>query len=188
MRCRTSPGARRWRGKAIDQANRDPLLGNVAGADGLKTGHTDEAGYSFTGSAMQNGRRLIMVVAGLDSFNQRKEESVKFMNWGFGAWSAKPIVSKGKQVATAEVQLGDRRAGSGWSPPTTSPSPCPSGSNPAMTASVVYDGPLKAPIKAGDHVADLVVKTPGMPDQTLPAGRRQGCRRRPGSSAAPGRG
>jgi D-alanyl-D-alanine carboxypeptidase (penicillin-binding protein 5/6) len=154
-------------GKAIDQANRDPLLGNVAGADGLKTGHTDEAGYSFTGSAIQNGRRIIMVIAGLDSFNGRKEESIKFMNWGFGAWSAKPIVSKGKEVATADVQLGSAST-VGLVAADNLAVTVPSGSNPAMTASVVYDGPLKAPIKAGDHVADLVVKSPGMTDQRFP--------------------
>jgi len=85
-------------GSAIDQANRDPLLGVVAGADGLKTGHTDEAGYSFVGSANQNGRRLIMVAAGFTSSNQRKDESIKFMNWGFRAWQSHPIVAKGKQI------------------------------------------------------------------------------------------
>ncbi|MBN8814762.1 MAG: D-alanyl-D-alanine carboxypeptidase [Sphingomonas sp.] len=154
-------------GKDIDQANRDPLLGNVNGADGLKTGHTEEAGYSFTGSAMQNGRRLIMVIAGLDSFNGRKEESIKFMNWGFGAWSAKPIVSKGKEVATAEVQLGSSST-VGLVAADNLAVTVPSGSNPAMTASVVYDGPIKAPIKAGDHIADLIVKTPGMNDQRFP--------------------
>jgi len=90
-------------GNAITQANRDPLLGRVAGADGLKTGHTDEAGYGFTGSAEQNGRRLVMVMAGLTSFNQRADESVNFMNWGFRAWQAKPVAAKGKQVGTAQV-------------------------------------------------------------------------------------
>ncbi|QDZ07524.1 D-alanyl-D-alanine carboxypeptidase [Sphingomonas panacisoli] len=154
-------------GKDIDQANRDPLLGNVNGADGLKTGHTEEAGYSFTGSAMQNGRRLIMVIAGLDSFNGRKEESIKFMNWGFGAWSAKPIVSKGKEVAKADVQLGSSST-VGLVAADNLAVTVPSGSSPNMTASVVYDGPLKAPIKAGDHVADLIVKTPGMTDQRFP--------------------
>ena len=154
-------------GTAIDQANRDPLLGNVNGADGLKTGHTEEAGYSFTGSAIQNGRRIIMVIAGLDSFNGRKEESIKFMNWGFGAWSAKPIVSKGKEVATADVQLGSASTVALVAAENLAVT-VPSGSNPAMTASVVYDGPLKAPIKAGDHVADLIVKTPGMTDQRFP--------------------
>src|SRR5688500_18224762 len=72
-------------GAPITQGNRNPLLGRVQGADGLKTGHTAEAGYGFTGSAEQNGRRLIMVMAGLDSFGQRVAESLKLMQWGFNA-------------------------------------------------------------------------------------------------------
>jgi D-alanyl-D-alanine carboxypeptidase (penicillin-binding protein 5/6) len=154
-------------GSAIDQANRDPLLGVVAGADGLKTGHTEEAGYSFVGSAIQNGRRLVMVVAGFTGFNQRKEESVKFMKWGFGAWQSHPIVAKGKQIATAEVQLGSSSS-VGLVAADNLAMTVPSGTTPNTNAKVVYDGPLKAPIKAGDHVADLIVTSPGMPDQRFP--------------------
>ena len=101
-------------GADITQANRNPLLGKVAGADGLKTGHTEEAGYGFTGSAEQNGRRLIMVIAGLDSFNQRISESVRLMQWGFNAWQAKPLFKAGTNVGTAQVQLGSR-AKCNWS-------------------------------------------------------------------------
>src|SRR3954464_2263418 len=90
----------------IEQGNRNPLLGRVPGADGLKTGHTDEAGYGFTGSAEQGGRRIIMVVAGLGSFNQRIDESVKFMDWGFQAWKSQPLFAEGQKVADARVQLG----------------------------------------------------------------------------------
>ncbi|WP_326524236.1 D-alanyl-D-alanine carboxypeptidase family protein [Sphingomonas sp.] len=154
-------------GSAITQANRDPLLGRVAGADGLKTGHTQEAGYGFTGSAEQGGRRLIMVVAGLTSFNQRIDESVKFMNWGFRSWKAKPVVAKGKRVSTAEVQLGSERE-VGLVAPDNLAITIPAGSDPKMTARVVYAGPLKAPIKAGQHVADLVVATEGGPTSTMP--------------------
>ncbi|WP_439654304.1 D-alanyl-D-alanine carboxypeptidase family protein [Sphingomonas mali] len=154
-------------GSAIDQANRDPLLGVVAGADGLKTGHTDEAGYSFVGSANQNGRRLIMVAAGFTSSNQRKDESIKFMNWGFRAWQSHPIVAKGKQIATAEVQLGSSSS-VGLVAADNLAMTVPSGTAPNTNAKVVYDGPLKAPIKAGDHVADLIVTSPGMPDQRFP--------------------
>jgi D-alanyl-D-alanine carboxypeptidase (penicillin-binding protein 5/6) len=93
-------------GTAITQANRDPLLGRVAGADGLKTGHTEEAGYGFTGSAEQNGRRLVLVVAGLKSSTERANESVRFMDWGFRAWQSKPIVAKGRKVEEASVQMG----------------------------------------------------------------------------------
>jgi serine-type D-Ala-D-Ala carboxypeptidase (penicillin-binding protein 5/6) len=154
-------------GANITQANRDPLLGRVAGADGLKTGHTEEAGYGFTGSAEQNGRRLVMVLAGLNSFNQRIEESVKFMNWGFRAWQAKPLVAKGKQVATAEVQLGDSSS-VGLVAGTPLTATLPAGAVPVLNAKVVYQGPIKAPIKAGQHIADLVVTSPGLPDQTMP--------------------
>lgn len=154
-------------GSAIDQANRDPLLGVVAGADGLKTGHTEEAGYSFVGSAIQNGRRLVMVVAGFTTYNQRKDESIKFMNWGFRAWQTHPIVAKGKEVATAEVQLGSSSS-VGLVAADNLAMTVPSGTTPNTNAKVVYDGPLKAPIKAGDHVADLIVTSPGMPDQRFP--------------------
>ncbi len=154
-------------GKDISQENRDPLLGWVAGADGLKTGHTDEAGYGFTGSADQGGRRLVMVVAGLNSFNQRIEESVKFMDWGFRAWQQKKLARRGKLIETADVQLGaDRHVGlvAGDDLKVT----LPGGAVPVLQGKVVYDGPIKAPIRAGQHVADLVVTSPGLPDQTLP--------------------
>lgn len=154
-------------GAAITQANRDPLLGRVAGADGLKTGHTEEAGYGFTGSAEQNGRRLVMVVAGLDSFNGRIEQSVSFMNWGFRAWTAKPVLAKGKRAQMAEVQLGEE-AEVGLVAPRDLAVTVPAGLGSDMKVRVVYNGPVKAPIKAGQHIADLVVSTPDMPSQTLP--------------------
>ena len=154
-------------GNAITQANRDPLLGRVAGADGLKTGHTEEAGYGFTGSAEQNGRRLVMVMAGLNSSNARAEESVKFMNWGFRAWQAKPVVAKGKKVADAEVQMGSSSS-VGLIAPRQLTVTLPAGLDPAISGKVVYQGPIKAPIKAGQHIADLVVTSPDMPAQRLP--------------------
>ncbi|MFN3433250.1 MAG: D-alanyl-D-alanine carboxypeptidase family protein [Sphingomonas sp.] len=154
-------------GADITQANRDPLLGRVAGADGLKTGHTDEAGYGFTGSAEQNGRRLVMVVAGLTSFNGRAEESVSFMNWGFRAWQAKPIVAAGKQVSEAEVQMGSASR-VGLVAPKQLTVTLPSGAVPQMNAKVVYEGPVRAPIKAGQHIADLVVSARDLPEQRLP--------------------
>jgi D-alanyl-D-alanine carboxypeptidase (penicillin-binding protein 5/6) len=153
-------------GQDITQANRDPLLGRVAGADGLKTGHTDEAGYGFTGSAEQNGRRLVMVVAGLNSFNQRIEESVRFMNWGFGAWKTKPIVAAGRRVETADVQLGDAST-VGLVAPKALGIAIPAGTTPDLQARVVYDGPVKAPIKKGQHIADLVITSPDLPIQRL---------------------
>lgn len=154
-------------GNAITQANRDPLLGRVRGADGLKTGHTQEAGYGFTGSAEQDGRRLVMVVAGLDSSGGRIQESVRFIEWGFRAWTAKPIVAAGKRVQTAEVQLGDVSEVGLVAPKPISVT-LPAGATANMKVSVVYNGPLKAPIKKGQHVADLVVTTPDAPPQHMP--------------------
>jgi serine-type D-Ala-D-Ala carboxypeptidase (penicillin-binding protein 5/6) len=80
-------------GRPIVQANRNPILGRFDGADGLKTGHTREAGYCFLGSAKRDGRRLIMVVAGLPSAKARREEAQKLMEWGFAA-STRPVAGR----------------------------------------------------------------------------------------------
>lgn len=147
-------------GAAITQANRNPLLGKVPGADGLKTGHTDEAGYGFTGSAEQNGRRLIMVVAGLDSYNGRIEESVRLMQWGFNAWQSKPLFKSGTNIGSAKVQMG-----SSSEVPLVAPRDLaltiPAGVLSKTGAMKIrYQGPLKAPIAKGQHIADLVVAMP----------------------------
>jgi D-alanyl-D-alanine carboxypeptidase (penicillin-binding protein 5/6) len=154
-------------GKVIKQDNRDPLLGRVAGADGLKTGHTQEAGYGFTGSAEQNGRRLVMVVAGLTSYNGRADESVKFMNWGFRAWNAQKVVTKGRTVGEASVQGGSAGTVALVAPRDLAVA-IPAGTTPELKGRIVYQGPLKAPIKAGDHVAELVITTGDGMVQTLP--------------------
>jgi D-alanyl-D-alanine carboxypeptidase (penicillin-binding protein 5/6) len=154
-------------GAAITQGNRDPLLGKVDGADGLKTGHTEEAGYGFTGSAEQNGRRLVMVVAGLDSYGNRASESVRFMEWGFRAWSPRPIVAKGKRVGEVEVQ-GGSSSSVGVVAPRDLTATVPAGTSPEMQGRIVYLGPVKPGFKAGDHIADLVIDSPGLPTQTLP--------------------
>ena len=154
-------------GADITQANRNPLLGRVAGADGLKTGHTDEAGYGFTGSAVQDGRRLVMVVAGLKSFNQRIAQSVAFMEWGFKAWTQLPLLKAGATVGNAEVWLGDAAT-----VPLTAASDLkltvPRGYGSERKMKIVYDGPVKAPIAKGAHIADLIVSLPGQPDARLP--------------------
>ena len=154
-------------GAAITQANRNPILGKIAGADGLKTGHTDEAGYGFTGSAEQNGRRLVMVVAGLSSFNQRIEESVRLMSWGFNAWQAKPLFSANAKVGMARVQLGSAGEVSLIAPRNLAVT-LPAGLGGSPKVSIVYDGPLKAPIIKGQHIADLVVTTADSPPQSMP--------------------
>ena len=154
-------------GAEINQANRNPLLGRVAGADGLKTGHTEEAGFGFTGSAIQNGRRLIMVVAGLTSSNGRVDESVRFMDWGFKAWQLRPIARKGAVLGHAKVQGGWSRSVDLVVPHDLAATIAASANGP-LKARIVYDGPLKAPIAKGQQIAQLVVDAGDGTPQPLP--------------------
>ena len=155
-------------GAAITQANRNPLLGKVAGADGLKTGHTEEAGYGFTGSAEQNGRRLIMVVAGVDSFGNRIAESVRLMEWGFNAWQTKPLFKAGATVGTARVQMGSDSE-VGLVAPRDMAVTIPAGILSKVTGMKIrYQGPVRAGFKKGDHIADLVVTTADSGEQVMP--------------------
>jgi D-alanyl-D-alanine carboxypeptidase (penicillin-binding protein 5/6) len=155
-------------GQDITQGNRNPILGVVPGADGLKTGHTDEAGYGFTGSADQNGRRLIEVVAGLDSWNARVLESKRLIEWGFNAWTAKPLFKAGTKVGSAKVQLGSSSEVTLVAPrdlAVTVPAGLTSG---ATGMKIRYQGPVAAPIAKGDHIADLVITTSDTPPQVVP--------------------
>ncbi|PHR21114.1 MAG: D-alanyl-D-alanine carboxypeptidase [Sphingopyxis sp.] len=154
-----------WNG--ITQSNRNPLMGKVAGADGLKTGHTEEAGYGFTGSAEQKGRRLVSVLAGLDSYGGRIAESVKFMNWGFRAWEPKKLFDKGTRIQNAEVQLGDSSTVSLVAPKDLFAT-IPKASDGNISMKVTYNGPIKAPIAKGQPVATLVVTTADAGRQMLP--------------------
>jgi len=156
-------------GQDITQANRNPILGKIPGADGLKTGHTDEAGYGFTGSAEQNGRRLIEVLAGMGSWNERVQESTRLMQWGFGAWTTKPLFKKGAEIAKAPVQLG-----SSSEVPLVAPRdlavtiPAGLSISGGMKVKVRYDGPIKAPIRKGQEIAQLVVTTGDTQPQVVP--------------------
>ena len=155
-------------GKDITQDNRNPILGHVPGADGLKTGHTDEAGYGFTGSAEENGRRLIEVLAGMASWDQRVQESTKLIQWGFNAWSDKPLFAAGAKVGTAQVQMGSSSEVALMAPrnlAVTVPAGLASG---ATSMKIRYDGPLLAPIAKGQEVAQLVITTSDTPPQIVP--------------------
>ncbi|WP_417610446.1 D-alanyl-D-alanine carboxypeptidase family protein [Parasphingorhabdus sp.] len=154
-----------WNG--ITQSNRNPLMGKVAGADGLKTGHTEEAGYGFTGSAEQKGRRLVSVLAGLDSYGGRIAESVKFMNWGFKAWEPKKLFDKGTRIQNAEVQLGDSSTVSLVAPKDLFAT-IPKASDGNISMKVTYNGPIKAPIAKGQPIATLVVTTADAGRQMVP--------------------
>lgn len=154
-------------GQDITQPNRNPLLGRVSGADGLKTGHTEEAGYGFTGSAEQNGRRIVMVVAGLGSFNERVAASVDFMSWGFNAWALVPVLKKGQAAGTAKVKAGVEDVVTLVAPRDLGVL-VPRGMGSERKTRVSITKPIEAPITKGQKLADLIVSVPGRPDVRLP--------------------
>jgi serine-type D-Ala-D-Ala carboxypeptidase (penicillin-binding protein 5/6) len=154
-------------GQAISQGNRNPLLGKVPGADGLKTGHTEEAGYGFTGSAIQNGRRIVMVVAGLPSFSSRVSASVDFMNWGFAAWQNIPLGKKGQvmgKVAISGAADAEIDAVAGKDLFVT----LPRGFGMERKTSVQALPGLAAPLRAGTQVGWLTVAMPGQQPAKAP--------------------
>lgn len=143
--------------------NRNPLLKLGIGADGLKTGHTQEAGYGLVGSAKQGERRVIFVVTGLASEKDRAEESERVVNWAFRQFVQKTVVKAGARVAEAEVWMGNAPS-VGLVAAQDVSLLVPALVQESMTAEVVYTGPVNAPVAAGQTVAQLVIHVPGLPD------------------------
>jgi D-alanyl-D-alanine carboxypeptidase (penicillin-binding protein 5/6) len=143
----------------IRQGNRNPLLYKSIGADGLKTGHTEEAGYGLTASATQRDRRLVLVINGLKSVRARSEESARLMSWGFREFANYALYKAGDEVDDAAVWLGDTE---------TVPLriaedltvTLPRKSRNGMEVTVAYDSPVPAPIEEGQRVARLRVSVP----------------------------
>lgn len=144
----------------IKQGNRNPLLYANIGADGMKTGHTDIAGYGLIGSGTSNGRRVILVVNGLSSMDERAQEGSKLLVWGLNNFENIVLFKNGQTIDKAAVVLGretqvplvvDRDMV--W---TVSKS---NAARPALKA--VYKAPLMAPVKKGDRVGTLFVQNPG---------------------------
>ncbi|MEX0695827.1 MAG: D-alanyl-D-alanine carboxypeptidase family protein [Rhodospirillales bacterium] len=143
----------------IRQYNRNPLMYGYAGADGMKTGHTEEAGYGLTGTATQDGRRLIVVVNGLGNSKERASESARLLDWGFREFDNYNLFKSGDTVDIAPVWLGamptvemkiardvyltmtkkDRRA---------------------MKVTVRYQSPIPAPIHVGQQIGTLTIEAP----------------------------
>lgn len=146
-----------WHG--IRQTNRNPLLYRNVGADGLKTGHTEEAGYGLTASAVQGDRRLILVVTGLDSVRARAEESERLLAWGFREFENYKLLTAGETISEAAVWLGAEET-----VPLTAEQDIvvtlPRSSRGDMKVTLAYDAPVAAPIKAGETIAKLVVTAP----------------------------
>lgn len=150
--------------------NRNPLL-RISGsdwvADGLKTGHTSEAGYGLVGSARLGDRRVIFVISGLASEKDRAEESEALANWAFRQFVSRTLAKTGTRVAEAEVFMG-ASATVGLVPSQDIVALVPALVQEGVSAEVIYDGPLVAPVKAGQAVAELVIRVPGLPDRRLP--------------------
>ncbi len=146
-----------WNG--ITQHNRNPLLRRDLGVDGLKTGHTENAGYGLTASAERDGRRLIVVVNGLDSERARAEESAKLLEWGFREFDNYRLFEAGETVEQAPVWLGERAR-----VPLVAPRDVTltlkRSQREAMQATVTYESPLPAPIRKGERLATLRVSAP----------------------------
>ena len=143
----------------IKQGNRNPLLYKNLGADGLKTGHTEEGGYGEVGSAKRGDRRLIMVLNGMDTMKMRAEESEKLIDWGFNEYNNYALLKAGDTVSDAEVWLGNAPT-----VPLVVQSnvvvTLPRKARHGMKVTVSYDGPIAAPIAKGTPIAKLVVTAP----------------------------
>ena len=140
----------------IRQQNRNPLLGSLEGADGLKTGFTKDAGYGLVGSATQNGIRLIVVVNGLKTPKDRAEEGKKLLEWGFRNFEARMLFAEGQEIGEAKVFGGEK-----GSVPLVAADAVrimvPKSGGEKLIARIVYQGPVAAPVKAGTRLGVLKV-------------------------------
>ena len=147
--------------------NRNPLLKLNIGADGLKTGHTAEAGYGLVGSAKQGDRRIVFVITGLPSEQARAEEAQRIVNWAFRQFVEKKVATEGKMIAQADVWMGDETR-VGLVAPKDLLLLVPALSKDGIDANVSYQTPIEAPIEKGQKLAELVIKRAGLPDARLP--------------------
>lgn len=148
--------------------NRNPLLGLGIGADGLKTGHTQAAGYGLVGSAKQGNRRIIFVLSGLDSQAARARESESVVNWAFRQFAETELLKAGRRVAEADVWLGEApRVGLVPAEDVTVLLPILSGGD-KLDGEVVYMGPIDAPVAKGAQLAELVFKPDDLPEIRVP--------------------
>jgi serine-type D-Ala-D-Ala carboxypeptidase (penicillin-binding protein 5/6) len=151
----------------IRQYARNPLLYQDIGADGLKTGHTEEAGYGLTASAMRDGRRLVMVLAGLKRAGDRARESERLLDYGFRNFKNYQLFARGSAVDRADVWLG-RTA----SVPLIIQEDIWVSLTPEerreLEVKVVYDGPIPAPVADGSQLAELEITAPGLEPHRIP--------------------
>lgn len=153
--------------KGIAQINHDPMIGQVPGADGIKTGFTNEAGFSYLGTAQRNGQRLVLVLAGVENGRLRGRLARSYVEWGFSAFDRRRLFDAGAVIGEARVQNGDARSVSlvARGPVAVN---LVAGRTGPLQATIRYDGPLRAPLAAGDQVAILEVTAKGMAPARIP--------------------
>ncbi len=150
-----------------NKRNRNPLLRLDIGADGLKTGHTQEAGYGLVGSAKQGDRRVIFVLTGLDSTAQRAEEAESVVNWSFRNFVERTVATEEAPIAEAKLWMGEKKT-VGLVPEGDLNVLFPVLGTQYIEAEVVYDGPINAPVAKGQQLAELVIKPEGLPEIRRP--------------------
>jgi len=149
-------GEKEFTWNKIRQQNRNPLLAMSIGADGLKTGYTQDAGYGIVGSAVQGGLRLIVVVNGEKDSKQRGEDAKKLLEWGFRTFEVRHLFAEGQAVGEAKVFGGS----SGHVPLIAAGEVkimVPKTGNDKLIARIVYTGPVPAPVAEGTPVGTLKV-------------------------------
>ncbi len=151
----------------VRQRNRNPLLGKVEGADGLKTGFTEASGYGLVGSVLNDGRRIIMVLNGMSSKKERSAEAVKIMRWASRAFQSIALFEEGEVVGEATLYGG---AKSGVALAAEGPLKIfvPIGFRDRLKADIVFKGPIPAPVTKGTQLATLQVKINGEVSQETP--------------------
>lgn len=154
-----------WRGAKL--TSHDPFAGVLVGADGIKTGHTYEAGFNFLGTAVRDGRRLVVVIGRSPTEPGRAAAARNLIEWGFAAFQSKPFLTPDWIVGAVKVQNGDARevpvaVPHAYSIATIKRLPS------QVSARIVYDGPVRAPITKGAPIARLVVSGAGLPDHSIP--------------------
>lgn len=147
--------------------NRNPLLGMGIGADGLKTGHTEEAGYGLVGSAIQNGRRVVVVISGLPSQKDRSQEAERLITWAFREFVQKTVATKGTKIAEADVWMGSA-AKVGLVLENDLAMLLPSLAQEKLTGEVKFTGPIEAPVAEGQKLAEMTIAVPGMAPAVVP--------------------
>ncbi|MEQ9488428.1 MAG: D-alanyl-D-alanine carboxypeptidase family protein [Alphaproteobacteria bacterium] len=151
----------------IEQGNRNPLLYRDIGADGLKTGHTEASGYGLTASAVNDGRRLVLVINGMESSQERADEGVKLLTWGFREWNSYDLFAANETVDTVPVWLGEQPSVALYvDEPLTVTMRRRARKDLKVTAH--YTEPVPAPITAGTVLGEVTVTAPGIDPVSLP--------------------